>query len=177
MFFRPSFCASCGEKIERDEWHFWTSRRFCEVCASQYRGIDLIPKVIISLGMFGVVFGISGYFRGDSNAIEPIAAKRLKVPVDKSTVATSNPGPTEVPRKAEKESAELTNKNAAKPDAAVQGPQIAKVEKVPADGPVYICGAQTRKGMPCSRRVKGYVRCFQHTGMPAMLPPDKLRVG
>jgi len=41
---------------------------------------------------------------------------------------------------------------------------------------VYICGARTKKGTPCSRRVHGPVRCWQHKGMPAMLPAEKLRV-
>jgi hypothetical protein len=39
---------------------------------------------------------------------------------------------------------------------------------------VYMCGARTKKGTPCSRRVRGPVRCWQHKGMPAMLPPEKL---
>ena len=41
---------------------------------------------------------------------------------------------------------------------------------------VYICGARTKKGTPCSRRVHGPVRCWQHKGMTAMLTVDKLRV-
>jgi len=41
---------------------------------------------------------------------------------------------------------------------------------------VYTCGARTKKGTPCSRRVHGPVRCWQHKGMPAMLPQDKLRI-
>ncbi|HJX90606.1 MAG TPA: hypothetical protein VJ372_08920 [Pyrinomonadaceae bacterium] len=41
---------------------------------------------------------------------------------------------------------------------------------------VYICGARTKKGTPCSRRVHGPVRCWQHKGNPAMLPIEKLRV-
>lgn len=41
---------------------------------------------------------------------------------------------------------------------------------------VYICGARTKKGTPCSRRVHGPVRCWQHKGVPAMLPVEKLRV-
>ncbi|HEY6121026.1 MAG TPA: hypothetical protein VIV66_13775 [Pyrinomonadaceae bacterium] len=39
---------------------------------------------------------------------------------------------------------------------------------------VYICGARTKKGTPCSRRVHGPVRCWQHKGMRPMLPIDKL---
>ncbi|HSS19668.1 MAG TPA: hypothetical protein VLL54_06315 [Pyrinomonadaceae bacterium] len=41
---------------------------------------------------------------------------------------------------------------------------------------VYICGARTKKGTPCSRRVHGPVRCWQHKGMPAMMAQEKLRV-
>jgi len=40
----------------------------------------------------------------------------------------------------------------------------------------YICGARTKKGTPCSRRVHGPVRCWQHKGAAAMLPPEKLIV-
>lgn len=32
----------------------------------------------------------------------------------------------------------------------------------------YTCGARTKKGTPCSRRVTGPVRCWQHKGAEAM---------
>jgi hypothetical protein len=41
---------------------------------------------------------------------------------------------------------------------------------------VYICGARTKKGTPCSRRVHGPMRCWQHKGMRPMLPQEKLAV-
>jgi len=41
---------------------------------------------------------------------------------------------------------------------------------------IYICGARTKKGKPCSRRVHGPVRCWQHKGEKAMLPQEKLVV-
>ena len=41
---------------------------------------------------------------------------------------------------------------------------------------IYICGARTKKGTPCSRRVHGPVRCWQHKGEKAMLPQEKLLV-
>ena len=46
----------------------------------------------------------------------------------------------------------------------------------PATEQIYICGARTKKGTPCSRRVHGPVRCWQHKGAPAMLPLEKLLV-
>ena len=41
---------------------------------------------------------------------------------------------------------------------------------------IYTCGARTKKGKPCSRRVHGPVRCWQHKGMPAMVAQEKLRI-
>jgi hypothetical protein len=41
---------------------------------------------------------------------------------------------------------------------------------------MYQCGARTKKGTPCSRRVHGPVRCWQHKGAKAMLPLEKLLI-
>jgi hypothetical protein len=41
---------------------------------------------------------------------------------------------------------------------------------------IYTCGARTKKGTPCSRRVHGPVRCWQHKGLPAILAQEKLRI-
>jgi hypothetical protein len=43
------------------------------------------------------------------------------------------------------------------------------------DDKVYICGARTKKGTPCKRRVHvAGDRCYQHQGKPAMVPLEKL---
>jgi hypothetical protein len=45
------------------------------------------------------------------------------------------------------------------------------------DDAVYICGARTQKGTPCRRRVHvAGDRCFQHKGMVAMVPLEKLKI-
>ena len=58
--------------------------------------------------------------------------------------------------------------------------QTAPASSAPQPSPVleqlYTCGARTKKGTPCSRRVHGPVRCWQHKGAKAMLPQDKLVV-
>jgi hypothetical protein len=41
---------------------------------------------------------------------------------------------------------------------------------------VSVCGARTQRGTPCSRRVRGTGRCWQHRGKSAMLPASKLIV-
>lgn len=53
---------------------------------------------------------------------------------------------------------------------------VSAAQPSPATEAVYICGARTKKGTPCSRRVHGPVRCWQHKGAPAMLPLEKLLV-
>jgi hypothetical protein len=43
------------------------------------------------------------------------------------------------------------------------------------DDTVYMCGARTKKGTPCKRRVHvAGERCYQHKGKPAMVPLEKL---
>jgi hypothetical protein len=48
---------------------------------------------------------------------------------------------------------------------------------VTSDDVVYICGARTQKGTPCRRRVHvAGERCFQHKGLAAMVPLEKLTI-
>ncbi len=176
MLFRPSYCANCGEKIERSEWHLWTSRRFCELCETEFKGVELIPKVVVALGLVGIVLGISGYIGGGSRVQQPMVARQVAgsaTPVGQrvNSAAVPQVGNSEPVRPANATSAPISAL------ATNQAPRPAPVEKAAAEGPIYFCGAQTKKGTPCSRKVKGNVRCFQHTGMPAMLPSEKLRAG
>jgi hypothetical protein len=51
----------------------------------------------------------------------------------------------------------------------------ANVSVATVDDAVYICGARTQKGTPCRRRVHvAGERCFQHKGMPSLVPLSKL---
>ena len=54
---------------------------------------------------------------------------------------------------------------------------VENLNPIVADDKAYICGARTKKGTPCHRRVHAAgERCFQHKGMPSMLPLEKLEV-
>ena len=61
-----------------------------------------------------------------------------------------------------------------RPAAAPSSPSTQPVTTV--EEKTYICGARTKKGTPCSRRVRGPVRCWQHKGAQAMLPLERLIV-
>ena len=69
---------------------------------------------------------------------------------------------------------EITGSNLTNQGANPEG--LSNSETSRAEEQIYICGARTKKGTPCSRRVHGPVRCWQHKGMPAMLAQEKLLV-
>jgi len=148
--YQPNFCCACGNKLIRLRRHFWTSRRFCDVCAQRLRKERFVPLLLIFLTLTG-----AGYLLGRTRRPAPpplIIERRSDSPLDSSPAAanqaaTSSPGSTSV---------------------------SAAANTIESD--VYLCGARTKKGTPCSRRVHGPVRCWQHKGMPAMLPPEKLLV-
>ena len=149
--YRPNFCCECGHKIVRLRWFVWTSRKFCDKC---FRGFAkshwLRPTLsLCALLLSGVLLG-----RGCRRATPPLIIERPALVQSSTTTNTSAiPGGSTAARKSTTSAA----------------PTITTDD-------VYICGARTKKGTPCSRRVHGPVRCWQHKGMPAMLPPEKLLV-
>lgn len=162
MLFRPKYCANCGDKVERADWGPLTSRRFCPVCESEFKGQDLIPRIVVAFGLLAGVIGVGAYMRSGNERFQPVAFRQPAKPVATASAVPSPAQQTAMPPA----SAQLS---------AQAAPPVA-VPKVEAED-VYICGAETKKGTPCSRRVKGNTRCYQHKGMPAMLATDKLKVG
>jgi hypothetical protein len=177
MFFRPSFCANCGEKVERSDWGLFTSRRFCAVCESELKAQDLIPRIIVGLGLLAGILGVGSYLK--SGNAEPRVAALASQPVERGVAAAARdnlPANVVVPTPAPAQIAPASNAiPQAKPSTAL--PAVAQIAKNTGPDVVYMCGAMTKKGTPCSRRVHGPVRCFQHQGMPPMVPQEKLRIG
>ena len=68
------------------------------------------------------------------------------------------------------------NSPLAKSESSGQSGVNANSPAPPIEEAVYICGARTKKGTPCSRRVHQPARCWQHKGAKAMLPVEKLVV-
>jgi hypothetical protein len=145
--YKPNFCCECGNKLIRLRWHFWTSRRFCNVCARRFRRERVVPLLLFSLALIA-----SGYLLGRTRqaAAPPLIIER-------------------------RSDSPLNNFESEPSTASAPGTtSMSAANTIEAD--VYICGARTKKGTPCSRRVHGPVRCWQHKGMPAMLPREKLLV-
>ena len=179
MFFRPNYCANCGEKIERANWGILTSRRFCQVCESEYKGQDLIPRVIVGLGVMFGLLGLGGYLKSSPQGTDVRASlvqpRRLVEHQNPSRPPGDANGQTGSSKPASDAEIRDARKGSETP-ATVKKDTGESVIKTVSSEPAFICGAETKKGTPCSRRVKGKNRCFQHAGMPAMLTPTELRV-
>lgn len=170
MLYRPNYCANCGEKIERVDWGILTSRRFCGICETEYKGHELLIRGIVAVGLLAGVVGIGAYIRSGSTPVT--VAKQSAKLADRPVKQEPEPTAT----------AERRSPGAVNPPA-VAGPPVqqmpgakppsARIELAEAQ---YYCGAETKKGTPCSRRVKGNARCYQHTGMPAMASPERLKI-
>ena len=151
-----NFCTTCGAPLVRKGW--W--RRFrdsvCDDCWSK-RGSGTIRRpIVLTLVIVAAAFGLGRYLRP---APPPLIIQRA---------ANSPLSDTPVDLSA------LANKSKSKDDPS---PQLTSVTVQSPDDAVYICGARTKKGTPCRRRVQAAgERCFQHKGMPAILPLDKLKI-
>lgn len=168
MLFRPNFCANCGEKIERASWGVLTSRRFCPVCETEFKGQDLIPRAIVVAGLIVGIFGIGSYLKSGEGPNGPLSVRQPVKLVERVSAANIAKAPDDAGSAA-------ADNSGSEPRAT--RPQIAAVAPVRSgsDEPIYFCGAETKKGTPCSRRVKGNVRCYQHAGMPAMQSAGKIK--
>ena len=151
--YQPNFCSECGAKVLRLRWYFWTSRRFCSKCARRFRKARFGPPLFAALGLFGAGY-IAAIVRRP--APPPLVIERRSDSPLSDTPGRSTLRPA-------------TSESGTNPNTTTNSP--ASVEEV-----VYLCGARTKKGTPCSRRVHGPVRCWQHKGMPAMLAQEKLLV-
>ena len=182
MSYKPNYCCECGDRIERASWTFSSSRRFCDLCETNFRHLDWLPKITAALAAVLAVVLIGIYFKKPEKSFSLLNnqsanfAANSNRNVNSQTVAVPN--------------ADLLNStasniavSAAQSKPANAASAVKPVEKVKSfenksngapEEPVYFCGSQTKKGTPCTRRVKGGGRCWQHAGQPAMLPPEKL---
>lgn len=190
--YRPNFCAECGERVMRARWRVWTSRRFCSGCARRFRRKSLVGSLALASAFVAAGFALGRVMRPASPPLVVERGALDHVPVMDATrrPCAGRDGATN----AERDNATETRRDGAT-DAKHDGAMDARLEGAPSNpepvyGPdgtanerptdpnevVYICGARTKKGAPCQRRVRGPFRCWQHRGMPAMLPPSKLIV-
>jgi len=166
MFYRPNFCCHCGEKIVRAKWTPLTSRRFCDFCAVEQKQHDLLPRAAAVVATLIGLAGLMAYLGGSDNPKSTLnAAAQIRETKDapaQRPIASSNA--------ARGNGSEPTSVNSL-PQASNIAPANTKqrdIQRNSSTERVYYCGAMTKRGTPCTRRVKTPGRCWQHTGQPAM---------
>lgn len=185
MSYKPKHCNECGEKIERADWGFTTSRRFCDLCGTNFGYLDWIPRIAVCAAIVLAVALIGLSFRKPQ---KDLVISSVQTPPNNSANDSGNfVSQTNSARNANQANVPPANVNAqtqqSKPAAFSNAP-LKSIEKTnppqtqPASATteeaVYFCGAQTKKGTPCTRRVRGGGRCWQHAGQAAILPAGKL---
>jgi hypothetical protein len=186
MFYKPTYCCHCGEKIDREKWGMTDSRRFCESCASEFVLKEWIPRAIVFGGVLALLFGFGTLLQRKTEKplnVTTSPASTNPAPHQKSQPLLSNANvQNSVPslNAANNSAAQAQKQNPSDLNRAenlrLQTGAKSADKQNPASEAVYFCGAQTKKGTPCSRRVKGGGRCWQHAGQAAMLPPEKLLI-
>jgi hypothetical protein len=158
---RANFCAACGAQLTRKRG--WASGRFCLDCAPRFRSTEL-GKPLAAIAVIAIAaFALGRYLRPAPPPL--IIERRANSPLSDAPVTPGN-APKSGQMQSEVEPA------AANESVSTQENQAGTAS---ANDVVYICGARTKKGTPCHRRVNAAgERCYQHKGMPAMLPLDKL---
>lgn len=150
--YRPNFCSQCGTKLLRLRWYFWTSRRFCSECARRLRKERFLPWLVAGLILMG-----GGYFVGRARRAPPpplTIVRRADSPLTSPEDPVRSNAPTEL-------------------GLGLGKPSMPSTETVEQE--VYLCGTRTKKGTPCSRRVHGPVRCWQHKGRSSIIPIVPIR--
>jgi hypothetical protein len=154
--YKPNFCVECGERIMRARWHLWTSRRFCPECAPRLRTARTLLPVLIGALLFGLGLGAG---RGSVPAAPPLIIERGQPPATPAQATQAQP------------SANVKTGGTPAPATPLRNPLEAQTPSATGSAEtVSICGAMTKKGTPCQRRVHGTGRCWQHQGMPAAIP-------
>lgn len=185
MLYKPKFCCQCGEAIERENWNILKSRRFCDFCATEFVAADWMPKIGLLVGLLFGIFTFGSLFLSSKDVVstkDNPNIKQLKqnnVVQKNETKNESNSNNSLEPRNLIATSEVQTQTNKQITALNTESGSDNKAEKLRSqpnkkNEPVYFCGAETKKGTPCTRRVKGGGRCWQHEGKAAMLSENQL---
>jgi hypothetical protein len=166
---KPNFCCECGERVVRTRWRAWTSRRFCASCERRFRRERLTKTLLLAASLVVAGFLLGRLVRPP---LPPLVVEHGALGLAPLPVPDAS-RQSDAQRQAD---AQRAGGAATKREPAYGADGTANERPTEPDEVVYICGARTKKGTPCQRRVRGPGRCWQHRGMPAMLPPSKLVV-
>ena len=188
MFYTPKYCCECGEKIEQKKRKLLVVKGFCETCESEFKFHEWMARGLVGAGILGLIFGIGSFLKKSDAPLnvsttrtETVASNKIQNARNVQALANTSLQTTQS-RSPENAVGNFQSNSQTLAADLNQQKSATQVKQLPlassqnsASEIVYFCGAQTKKGTPCLRRVKiKNGRCWQHTGQPAMLPPEKL---
>jgi hypothetical protein len=159
--YRPNFCTSCGNNITHARWRFWNSRRFCPDCARRFRKRRVLLPLLACAAIFGLGLSAGRLSRRQPAPLVLEQGASALGPV--STPALKSGAQAAGPKLAQDGSAQPKPETTYGPDGS------ASERPTDPNEVISVCGARTKKGTPCQRRVRGTGRCWQHKGMPAII--------
>jgi hypothetical protein len=139
----PRFCSECGERLMLKRLGSLPFRAYCYRCLPRFRPARLM--LIVALASCAAIGFTIGHFTA---AREPFYY--LGTPIDPSSVRI-NPSSDDKPTHSSRSSEGVTHS-----EHLVISPSAAGA----------ICGARTKSGRPCQRKVKGGGYCWQHRSKP-----------
>ncbi len=162
MLYKPSFCCHCGEKIDKADWKFLSSRRFCDVCKEENKGFELLARLAVAGALLLPVAVVGSLLAtGKDETVQTVS----------SVQAGRKPASLQVNREIHSAlgNSESVNNRDIAGSRAVQETRTAEIGKQPQnpkialEGEIFFCGAVTKKGTACTRKVKIKGNCWQHS--------------
>jgi type IV secretory pathway VirB10-like protein len=187
MFYKAKYCAECASELQDYDESFLSRSRFCEICKSNFKSIEFFARFGgVGIAALATIFGVGSILKKPPE-------KPLNVAKTEIASVASAPKPTQKVENVKPEIAIQPKKVEANQQVALSSKQpetqpakqsfnkqmqqnMQEVSQSLAAEAVYICGAKTKKGTPCSRKVKGNARCWQHLGQEAVMPAKDLRI-
>jgi hypothetical protein len=150
-----NFCVQCGERLARKGWRARFHGNLCDHCKQRLGTFTAARPIVVLVLVALAGFAIGRYMRPSPPPL--IIQRAANSPLSDAPVNLNDST-----RQPKQPNGSSPNNN---------------ISVATADDAVYICGARTQKGTPCRRRVHvAGERCFQHKGMAAMVPLEKLTI-
>ena len=167
MLYTPKRCNECGEEIEPATQGTLIRHRFCENCEQDFKWQKFLPLIWLSLGLVGIIYGFGSYLKKPDKPVNLLANsttaaasnKNQNLPNRSNSQVLGDSNVQVIAQKADANNANLSANSPISNAAPVAKTVAVKQNSAengqnPATEPIYICGAQTKKGTACLRRVK-----------------------
>jgi hypothetical protein len=146
------FCSECGKSLETVSGSRWPFRIYCLECSPR-------PYNRAIVGFIGALTLVGAGFLLARWTIPPLKVQLIGTPIEKYT------GDNEAG----------TNENGNAPNQPSGRTPAPEVESKPVEEADVACGAPTRSGRPCRRKVKGGGHCWQHRDKASSASGGKAR--